>query len=93
LGNHTKANDTNHTSDFEIQREKQFSIWRARFVFSVVLLKIWQIFPLKLKENSPIYTIFVPKQKFHNLFWSKNRKKLLGKNPFYRFIFFLFVIL
>lgn len=79
MGNHTKANDTNHTSDFEIQREKQFSIWRARFVFSVVLLKIWQIFPLKLKENSPIYTIFVPKTKISQFVLVKKQKKTVGE--------------
>jgi hypothetical protein len=58
--------------------KKQFSIWRARFVLSVVLLKFWQFFPLKLKENSPIYTIFVPK-KISQFVLVKKQKKTVGK--------------
>ncbi len=93
MGNHTRANDTKYTSDFEIQGEKQFSIWRARFFFSVVLLKIWQFFPLKLKENSPLYTIFVPKTKKIQLFLIKKQKKTVAKKNHFIDLFFLFVIL
>ncbi len=92
MGNHTRANDTKYTIDFEIQGEKQFSIWRARIVFSVVLLKIWQFFPLKLKENCPIYTIFVLKTKISQFILVQEQKKTVEKiKLFYRF-FFLFVI-
>jgi len=53
-----------------------------------VLLKIWQFFPLKLKENSPLYTIFVPKTKKIQLFLiKKTEKNCCEKKPFYRFIF------
>jgi hypothetical protein len=93
LGNHTRANDTKYTIDFEIQGAKQFSIWRARFVFSIVLLKIWQFFPLKLKENSPIYTIFVLKTKISQFVLVKKQKKTVGKKNYFIDFFFLFVIL
>jgi hypothetical protein len=64
----------------------------SKVFFSVVLLKFWQIFPLKLKENSPIYSIFVPKTKNSQFFLVKKQKKLLGKKPFYRFFLIFFSV-